>query len=426
MRSVMDFNLSTRAARQRLEPRHKPYWHDLGNGIHIGYWRGAAKTSWLGRVGIGVPIRYVTEKRGEADDVPDRPGTISYADACDRVRVWANEQREQARLVALGDDPVPESYSVRDSIEDYLADARGRGVKSLKATIEPALRAHVLASPLADIPLRDLTKKRLQNWHHAIAQSAPRRRTSKLALVQRMGPAPQTEEQQRARKSTANFVRNAFFAALNFAFNEGKVKSDAAWRRVKAFKNVGEARIRFITVAETKALLRAFDDDMRRLAAAALLTGARYGELARMTVSDYDAIACTIYVRPGKSGKGRHIHLTPEGIKFFASQTRGKRRDQMMFLRADGGQWRKNHQSRPMKQACAAAGIEPAISFHILRHSNASLMAQAGAPMHIIKEQLGHHSVRVTEKFYAHLSPTSIRDQVRATLPAFGISGKSK
>jgi hypothetical protein len=37
-------------------------------------------------------------------------------------------------------------------------------------------------------------------------------------------------------------VLAVFKAALNLAFNDGLVADDRAWRRVQAFKDVGEAR----------------------------------------------------------------------------------------------------------------------------------------------------------------------------------------
>ncbi|PBB64250.1 hypothetical protein CK228_34155 [Mesorhizobium sp. WSM4312] len=45
----------------------------------------------------------------------------------------------------------------------------------------------------------------------------------------------------------------------------------------------------------------------------ALVTGARFGELARLRVSDYHAVNNSVFVAESKSGKPRHIALPPGG-----------------------------------------------------------------------------------------------------------------
>ena len=56
--------------------------------------------------------------------------------------------------------------------------------------------------------------------------------------------------------------------------------------------------------------------------------------------------------------------------------------------------------------ALEAAGLRR-FRFHDLRHTYGSLLAQAGAPLVYIKEQMGHSSIRITADCYAHLQPAS-------------------
>ena len=83
-------------------------------------------------------------------------------------------------------------------------------------------------------------------------------------------------------------------AALNHAFREGKVASDAAWRRVSPFGNVNAVWVRYLTVAEAQRLINASDPDFRPLVEAALQTGCRYGELCRLEVQDFNADAARL------------------------------------------------------------------------------------------------------------------------------------
>jgi hypothetical protein len=87
----------------------------------------------------------------------------------------------------------------------------------------------------------------------------------------------------------------------------------------------------------------------------------------------------------------------------------GRPIDAAIFLRSDGKPWGVSQQ-RPLAEACARARISPAVSFHILRHSDGSALAMRGVPMGVIAAQLGHSDTRMTEKHYAILvlatSPT--------------------
>ena len=206
-------------------------------------------------------------------------------------------------------------------------------------------------------------------------------------------------------------------AALSLAYQHEKVRSKAAWEAVKAYRDVSASKIRYLNDKEAKALVVACDAAFRELVTAALLTGARYGELAEMRVGDFDAMAATVNIPRSKSGKSRHIFLTDEGQKLFAAAVADKRSSNLIFVRKNGGAWGSSNQIRFMRDACDRAGIVPAIGFHILRHTYASRLVMRGAPLTVIASQLGHRDTRMTEKHYAHLAPSYVRETLRS---AFG------
>ena len=179
--------------------------------------------------------------------------------------------------------------------------------------------------------------------------------------------------------------------------------------------------VRFLSDDECRRVVNACDGAFRNLVRAALLSGCRYGELTRMRISDFNVEAGTISVREAKSGKPRHVALTDEGQSLFATMTAGRIAREPIFKRDDDKTWGPSHQQRPLEAACARAKIEPAATFHILRHTYASALAMRGVPMGVIAAQLGHSDTRMTEKHYAHLSPNYVADTVRAALPALGI-----
>jgi integrase len=139
-----------------------------------------------------------------------------------------------------------------------------------------------------------------------------------------------------------------------------------------------------------------------------------------MKTGDFNAEAGTVSVRLSKAGKARHVVLNDEGQRLFAELTAGRTSRELIF-RHDGGAWAPSQQQRPLAEASGRAKIEPAVNFHILRHTYASALAGKGVPMQVIATQLGHSDTRMTEKHYAHLAPSYVADTVRAALPALGI-----
>lgn len=61
--------------------------------------------------------------------------------------------------------------------------------------------------------------------------------------------------------------------------------------------------------------------------------------------------------------------------------------------------------TRGFAAAVKRAGLKPALTPHVLRHSAATWMAQAGVPMWQVAGFLGHSSVAMVEKVYGHHSP---------------------
>ncbi|HSK90069.1 MAG TPA: site-specific integrase, partial [Euzebyales bacterium] len=52
----------------------------------------------------------------------------------------------------------------------------------------------------------------------------------------------------------------------------------------------------------------------------------------------------------------------------------------------------------------------PTIRLHDLRHTHATLLLQAGVPVKVVSERLGHASITITMDVYAHVLPAMDRD----------------
>ncbi len=265
-----------------------------------------------------------------------------------------------------------------------------------------------------------LKRQELVDWHHGIAKQAPRVRTPAGATQAHRDVDLSDPETSRKRKASANLLLTMLKAALNHALREEKVASDKTWARVQPFAKASAARQQCLTIAEAKRLINACDPDFRKLVEAALLTGCRFQELARLTVGDFNPDSGTLLIKRAKTGS-RHVMLADEGVAFFHGLTAGRAGAELML----GRSWGHGAQGRPMRAACERAKINPPICFHVLRHSWASLSVMAGMPLMVVARNLGHVDTRMVERHYGHLSASYLRDEVRAHAPRFGIGGSN-
>jgi integrase len=410
-RSVRDAKLDTREARLRLKVREdrEPYWRLISEGLHVGYRRNENGGVWVVRYRNGA--RYFENKLGAADDLqdPDGHAVLTFKQAQVRAQKVASAGSKTVRGGPL---------TVADATEHYLSWFRVHR-KSSK-DVEQKIRATVLPTLGARL-VSDLTNTELKRWRDKLASQGRRLRAAFGQKAIHHAAAPTTDEGRRARKATVNRTLSVLKAILNKAFEDDLVDDDREWRKVKPFANVDSVEIRFLTEAEAVRLVNACAPALRSLARAALFTGARYGELARMKVSHFDARGGRVYVTAAaKSGNPRFVPLSADGVKFFSRLAAGKLSDDLLFTQASGAPWGKNNHAREFVETNARAKIQPRCSFHDLRHTYASHFAnQPGNTLDLLAEILGHSDTRITKRNYAHLFDHTLKTAV-ARMPSFG------
>ena len=421
-RHVRDARIETREARSKLAVQSEPYWRAIVQGAHVGYYKGARRGdngahrgAWLVRWRKSQG-GYRKATLGETDDIRDANGVnvLDYRQAQQKAlaQIAAWERGGVAGEQEDGAERVPGTYTVAEAMEDHIAWLSKHRKPTAARDARSAKRAHI-DPELGKLTEAKLTTSRLRTWHERLAEQ-PRRLRTKRGAKQRYRELADDPESIRRRRDTANRIRTILFAALNHAFQASKFTSDAAWRKVKPFRETGAVRVRYLSLDECRRLLNGCALDFRKLVRGALVTGARYGELCRADVSDFNADASALLVRESKGGRPRWIPLDDNGAQYLASITAGRQPTEPLFAREDGGRWGPSHQARPLLAACKAARLEPC-GFHTLRHTYASHRVMAGMPLIAVANVLGHSTTRMVERHYGHLSPSYIRDAVRAT-----------
>jgi integrase len=395
--------LDNKAERAKLRPRGAPYYLTLTSTAQLGLRRGKTRCVWVLRRRLE-DGSYVVTPIGRADD--DLADSLSFDQARDKALEIVMGETPPAKGASQRTKGKAASWCVSDALNAYF-EARKSPQK------ERDLAAAILPT-LGRVPLNKLTEEMLSEALLALAERPRKTRGGTTA------PAPATDEERRRRRNSANRSWTVLRAALNYAFRKRKVASNAEWKHVKPLANADAARVRWLSHKEARRLVDAIDDEsFRNLVVAALHSGARYSELARLIASDYDPRSDTLLVRESKSGESREIALTKEGCSFFERLAAGRNAHDLMLTQADGSPWREGVQARLMRAACKRAGIEAA-NFHCLRHTAASHMVQDGVPLIMVARNLGHSTTRMCEKHYVHLAPSHVRETIQTKMRPFG------
>jgi integrase len=414
-RHVKDARIETREARRKLAVQSEPHWRAIVQGAHVGYYKGTRRGTWLVRW-RKPEGGYGKATLGEADDTRDADGAnvLDYRQAqqkaLEQIARWERQEAPEAPSVPA---------TVAEVVNEYLEWTAKHRRASTAREWRYMARAHILPV-LGKLEVAKLTTAWVRKWHEALAEQPGRLRT-RPGKKQRYREPTDDPDAIRARRATANRNLTVLKAALNYAWQSGRIPgSDEAWRRVKAFRGADAARVRYLQTEECRRLLNACPEDFRKIVRGALVSGARYGELCRADVRDFNPDSASLLVRESKAGRPRHIPLDDDAAAFLTTLAAGRRPNEPLFIRADGGRWGKSHQRRPLIEACVAARIEPAIGFHVLRHTWASLRIMAGLHLMVVAHVLGHSDTRMAEKHYGHLAQSFIRNAVRGTAMDLG------
>jgi integrase len=416
-RTVTSKELGSRTARRAI-PVGTVAWVPLSQGRALGYRKGSRGGVWLARYKIEGFRK--EEKLALADDILDAEGArvLDFARAQEKARSWFLS----ATTLATGEHvSLRGGYTVTRCCLDYLHHLERRGAPDYRHA-KYDLDAYAIPK-LGTLQVAKLTRPKLEQWRADIAASP--RRTSKKQ-DQKEEPHVQTEEDLRRRRATANRIMRRLRAALNLALEEGRISANPMAWKVPPFENVEVARAVFLGENEQRSFVKACvrESDFQHLVRAGLYTGARYGELARLSVGDFNVSAATLFIAKSKAGRQRYVYLDVEATRFFREVCSNRDHSETMLVRKTGEPWKKDNQKKPMRRSCKLGGIKR-FGFHQLRHSAASRWITMGVSLKVVAEQLGHVDTKMVERYYGHLASGHIAQTFRA-LPGVGLDKAAK
>jgi integrase/recombinase XerD len=138
-----------------------------------------------------------------------------------------------------------------------------------------------------------------------------------------------------------------------------------------------------------------------------LYAGLRANELRMLDVEDLDFEAETIFVRYGKRAKQRIIPLHRTAATALRAHLDGRMAGQV--FESNRGQRISYDRLHSLVIGLGRrAGLRKGIHPHILRHTFAVMLREVGEELDVIKDLLGHASIKTTE-IYVHCVVSQLR-----------------
>lgn len=162
--------------------------------------------------------------------------------------------------------------------------------------------------------------------------------------------------------------------------------------------------------SEVERLLAAMSNPMfRAIAMVMYAAGLRISEACALEVTDLDSRRGLIHIRHGKGDRERYAMLGERllvGLRSYWVATRPPR--PYLFPGADPRQPISPDTVRAaFKGAVETCGFTKRVTPHVLRHSFATHLLEAGTDVRVIQSLLGHASIRTTMR-YAQVSPGKV------------------
>lgn len=419
---VTGSQIDTPAKRLKLRPRKNPYWQGVSGGrggLSLGF-RKAANGNGVWVAKMVLDGHRLEERIGKADGEHEIPGALSYPSAVAAALAWGKRQVSTIEQIR-GAETARVVPTVRQAVETYAA---GRKARSGKTGSEASLKLYALGDRgFADTKLGRLSAQTIEDWRAKLPTSLM--------------------------PSTKNRILNDLRAALNAAaikYRTGLPAHFLAEIKIgtKAESVMEPARRQLLTDAQVRAIVEAAfevdpDGDFGRLVLLAAATGARFSQLAALTVLDVQSRNSRLMMPSSRKGKNREpgaraaVPLSLDVMERILPVVGSRGSDEPLLLRwsyrqtGGPGHWKKNNRQAwgrasevkdPWAEAVKRAGVPSGTVMYALRHSSIVRGLMKNLPVRLVAA-LHDTSIEMIEKHYAAFIIDMTEDMARQSLIVF-------
>jgi integrase len=350
------------------------------------------------------------------------PGTYASEAEAEAVRIETLAILAKAGRSAVG------GLTLRSFGHVAVARWEARGQRSVYDD-RNMFNVHVATAHFADWPIQNIRRADVKRWRDELLTKKAVRAITKgpkgARVVERTVTARPLSRQRII--NVLSLIRRIFHEALE----DEVIDRNPALEVYAPSEQRTDEPWTFLELDEQRALLAVIPPFDRRFIQFAMGTGMRWGELCALRREDVrvEGENPTVLVRYGsrtkapKNGRIRTIQLF--GLALDAANEQLVALDRLrnvhgLMWPGERGRWRSEGKApRGWTGWLRAAGIARNVRPHDLRHTcAAALVSGMWGPawrLEEVRDQLGHSSVKVTER-YAHLAGSALKRAAAATI----------
>ena len=425
-KTLSEAPITTANARSKLDAGE--YARRLDADAAVWYRKGIRGGVWFARWrNRGVGANYKQAPIGPANDINDKPteGLFTFLQAEKRSREIVAQARQDAKATA--DGPV---LTVRLAVEAYIAERNARDTRrkgrAVNSDAGQRLRRYVIgqdkgvkreavrSDPLASVKLHALKEGDLMAWRNRLPGTL--KATTAVRLVNDLKASLNAAYTANRSKLDAQFL-----AVVKYGLKAETTDDDDAVPIARDNQILTDAEVgRLIRSAQEVDAVHEWDGDLARLVIVLAATGARFSQIARLRVRDYDREKGRLMVpvsRKGKVAKSGSIPV-PVGrdvLDALLPSIAGRAGDEWLLERwkqrqvAGSLQWERERRGQwqsaseltyPWKAIRERANMPEAIPY-ALRHSSIVRGIRAGLPIRLVGAHPRHQYFHDREALWA-------------------------
>lgn len=226
------------------------------------------------------------------------------------------------------------------------------------------------------------------------------------------------KDKNRKPKPLSNVYKEALFArimvALNKAERDGIILKNPGKDIDRKLKPHSEQKTRcYLTIEEIQRIIETEykpDNDIKSAFLFCCFSGLRYSDVSKLTWKEITASQdgyAQIETTMQKTGKSITIPLSDNALKWLPERKDNLPESRIFYKLPD----QVNNADVRLRTLIKKAGISKHVTFHVARHSFATLTLTYGADLYTVSKLLGHANIRTTQ-VYAKIVDESKRKAV--------------
>jgi len=140
--------------------------------------------------------------------------------------------------------------------------------------------------------------------------------------------------------------------------------------------------------------------------------GLRIAEALALRPADIDPERGTVRIMDGKGHKSRTVGLEPGAMaavqRWMDKRHQAGIRGRVLLCTLKGGPMSQQYVRAMLKRVAGHAEVDRRVVPHQMRHTHAAELVSEGVPMPVIRDQLGHSSLAVTDRYLRDIAPAEV------------------